>query len=385
MAMAIQSPEETQRAREARAERKIERYVRRAHRALDETLERAREARREGEAPKLDLSSGVIVFSDHHRGTRTRADDFLRSERAYNSALQYYYHLGYTLVGLGDVEELWQELPGAVLDAYRRTVALEAAFHREGRYVRFWGNHDDEWASPSAVERHLEPAYRREGGPPLRVHESLLVDIVEGARVPGQLFFLHGHQGTANSDRFSRWTRLPVRYLYRPLQRLTGYSYNTPATDWLLRAGHDAAMYEWAAAQKGIVLVAGHTHRPVFASNLEASGIQAAIDLLRTKLDDAGDPELRVQLAERSAELEWVLAQNRQNPGFENVRPMERPCYFNTGCCCYLDGDITGLEIVDGEIRLVRWPDHADRPKPQVLARASLGEVVEGCCGVGER
>jgi hypothetical protein len=64
---------------------------------------------------------------------------------------------------------------------------------------------------------------------------------------------------------------------------------------------------------------------------------------------------------------------------------MERPCYFNTGCCCYLDGDITGLEIVDGEIRLVRWPDHADRPKPQVLARASLGEVVEGCCGVGER
>ena len=32
------------------------------------------------------------------------------------------------------------------------------------------------------------------------------------------------------------------------------------------------------------------------------------------------------------------------------------PCYFNTGCCSFPDGDITGLEIADGMIRLVRWP-----------------------------
>lgn len=32
-----------------------------------------------------------------------------------------------------------------------------------------------------------------------------------------------------------------------------------------------------------------------------------------------------------------------------------RPSYFNTGCCCYSDGDITGIEIADGKIRLIKW------------------------------
>src|SRR5215211_2783982 len=35
--------------------------------------------------------------------------------------------------------------------------------------------------------------------------------------------------------------------------------------------------------------------------------------------------------------------------------PIDPPCFFNTGCCSFGDGDITGLELADGEIRLVRW------------------------------
>jgi hypothetical protein len=31
------------------------------------------------------------------------------------------------------------------------------------------------------------------------------------------------------------------------------------------------------------------------------------------------------------------------------------PTYFNTGCCCFDDGDITGIEIADGFIRLIKW------------------------------
>ena len=36
------------------------------------------------------------------------------------------------------------------------------------------------------------------------------------------------------------------------------------------------------------------------------------------------------------------------------------PCYFNTGCCSFPDGDVTGLELADGAIRLVRWPANLD-------------------------
>ncbi|MEM9778051.1 MAG: hypothetical protein AAF902_25975, partial [Chloroflexota bacterium] len=31
------------------------------------------------------------------------------------------------------------------------------------------------------------------------------------------------------------------------------------------------------------------------------------------------------------------------------------PVYFNTGCCRFDDGDITGIEIDNGTIRLIRW------------------------------
>jgi hypothetical protein len=37
--------------------------------------------------------------------------------------------------------------------------------------------------------------------------------------------------------------------------------------------------------------------------------------------------------------------------------------------------NITGIELVEGEIRLVRWPDDDNQPLERVLARAPLREV----------
>jgi hypothetical protein len=60
---------------------------------------------------------------------------------------------------------------------------------------------------------------------------------------------------------------------------------------------------------------------------------------------------------------------------------MVRRCYFNSGCCAFEDGDITGIEIADGWIRLVRWPDDAGNPKPKILESAALNEVFESVRG----
>ena len=35
-----------------------------------------------------------------------------------------------------------------------------------------------------------------------------------------------------------------------------------------------------------------------------------------------------------------------------------KPSYFNTGCCCYNDGNITGIEIANNKIQLVKWEMH---------------------------
>jgi predicted phosphodiesterase len=362
----------TQREELARAARDT-RHQRRVSRALDRALEHARST-----APvTLDLARDrFIIFSDHHRGARNRADDFRRAERAYNAALARYFTLGYTLVLLGDVEELWQERPGAVIDAYRHTLELEARFHRVGRFLRVWGNHDDAWSSEVLVRLYLEPVH----GAPLQVRECVRVRVEEEGRELGTLFLVHGHQGTGASDRWSRLARIPVRYVWRNIQRATGRGWSTPATDWRLRARHNIALYRWSARQSGVVLIAGHTHRPVFRSLSQADEVQAELEVAERRLAaEPADPGRLEAVADLAAELEWVRAQEPQRSGPEGLTEMAVPSYFNTGCCSFRNGHITGLEIADGEIRLIRWPTDDNRPRPKVLTRASLGEVLAAC------
>jgi hypothetical protein len=318
----------------------------------------------------FDVSSPTeryIIFSDQHRGVRDRADDFRHSERAYNAALAYYYAMGHTLVTLGDVEELWKERPGPVINAYQHSLGLEARFYEDGRYLRFWGNHDDEWDYADSVHKHLAPIF----DDTLKVHEGLRIKIVDGSEELGHLFLIHGHQGTLESDRFGQISRFFVRWFYRPFQRLTGFSPNTPATSWELREGHNRALYEWVKQQDNLLLIAGHTHRPVFESLTHPDQVLKELEELEARLaQNPDDDDLRRKVSEVSAELEWIRAQQLTKPGHEGeiIHRHKTPRYFNTGCCCFLDGKITGLELIDGQIRLIRWPDNDGKPRPCILA-----------------
>jgi UDP-2,3-diacylglucosamine pyrophosphatase LpxH len=313
------------------------------------------------------------VLSDVHRGARNAADDFRQSERAYSAALAYYYRLGHTLILLGDGEELWEERPAAVIESYARTFELEARYHQEGRYMRVWGNHDDLWQYREPRQRFLAPLY---GLPELRVCEGVLVDLVDGDALLGQAFLVHGHQGDAKSSEWSWLARLVIRYLWRPFQRLTHITVNTPATRWDLRHRLNQAMYAWAEKQSKLLLIAGHTHEPVFKSKSHESQIKARLKRLEDEAGDSPTLDQRAAQAGVAAELEWTRAEEREARLRGNGIAFTKPCYFNTGCCSYSDGDITGIEIADGEIRLVRWPDEEGDPKPHVLARDALRAVL---------
>ena len=52
--------------------------------------------------------SRFVVFSDAHRGDGTGADDFADNSLIYKCALDYYLAAGFTLIELGDAEELWE-------------------------------------------------------------------------------------------------------------------------------------------------------------------------------------------------------------------------------------------------------------------------------------
>lgn len=301
----------------------------------------------------------LAVFSDLHKGQRDGADDFQQCEQTYLAALAYYGQQGFELFLVGDVEELWENWPDPVIRAYSGVLNQELLFAEAAhpaRYVRFVGNHDDLWYDRSQVQRHLGPFL---AGQP--VIESLRIPVYEQGQELGELFFLHGHQGTVDSDRFASFSALIVRYIWRPIQRVLNIKTSTPSNNFQLRQKHELAMYSYAASRPRLVLLAGHTHHPVW----EGLGFEQAMQQMPLQIQAAEvDP---VWLAEQAAEAVTL--------------PGRKPCYFNSGCCSYSDGSITGLEIAEGEIRLVRWTVGAAQPVRALLFSADLHDVLEAVAG----
>lgn len=329
-------------------------YTRRVSKGLERALDHAVRL----SVDIRDSNERWVIFSDHHKGQRDRADAFTAAEQAYHAALGYYFEHGYKLVVLGDVEELWENRVGPILETYRTTFELERDFYDQDRYFRVWGNHDDDWRYPSQVERHLDQHY-----PGIQVEECYLLDVFDGGDRLGQIMLVHGHQGTLIADTFGWLTRILVRTIWRPIQRITNLRVHTPATDLNLRRRHGIAMYNWASARPAFLLVAGHTHHPIFDPVLQVEQQMERLDRARGSMDTQ-------RIARARARLEHLkVLENRQ--GFK----MSRPSYFNTGCCCFADGDITGIELDRGTIKLVRWSDNLYQP--DVRASAELVSVFQ--------
>lgn len=297
----------------------------------------------------LDLARPhkYIILSDHHKGAGDGADEFARCVPAYSRALARYRDDGFTLILLGDVEELWENRFSEVRARYEASLMREEAGFGPERYLRVRGNHDDAWAEPYLVSRDLRALMPAE-----RVWEAIRFQVVEGDRWHGDLFLVHGHQGEFGSDVLSPLARLALRIVWRRAQNLFTLGRQTPAKDACLRGIHDRHLYAWAITQPKLLLIAGHTHRPVWSSRTHLQALEAQLqDLL--DLAVSGRP---AEFAARVAALEADIAERRRKyPPCEDSDSAAIPCYFNTGCCKFDDGDITGVEIDDGVLRLVKW------------------------------
>ncbi len=301
----------------------------------------------------FDLKTGgLVIFSDQHKGARDGADDFQRCERAYNAALAYYDHLKYDLVLLGDVEELWENTFDEVAARYKTTLELEAAFHARKRYTRLWGNHDIAWSDPELFQERMSA---HGVGDAVPVEAVRLVVQRAGGTSVGELLLAHGHQGTASSDRYARLSRFFVRHGWRRLQRHLDRPWNTPAVDWALRGEHALHMAAWAEKHRR-VLITGHTHLPVFFGTAKEPTSAAPVSSGRSNMETEALALARTRWAE--AETARLVSQQPSGPPSR--------WYFNTGCCSFGDGDITGIEMSGGKIRLIRWPCHPET-EAQVL------------------
>jgi len=280
------------------------------------------------------VTDNFIIFSDQHKGNKDGSDDFKSNEANYAAALNHYHQQCYHYINLGDAEELWKYEAHTVVKEYAATLQLEANFQTDNKYYRTFGNHDLLWKNKLDVLLHLKSYFKM----PLPVYEGLILRTTVN-NSPLQIFLTHGHQGDKMSDNnaFSTWV---VAHIWAPIQRFLAINVNTPANDFYLRDKHNRLMYDWSSDKKNTLLITGHTHKPVFAS-----GKYTSIDAHSISTAD-NTPNLK-------------------------------PTYFNSGCCCYNDGDITGIEIADGFIRLVKWYTKEDVTMRMVLEEKLLAELVK--------
>jgi len=313
---------------------------------------------------RLDFEHRYVVFSDHHKGARNLADDFVQCEQTYLAALDYYYERGFTLIILGDSEELLEETIGAAVPAYQNVFNKEARFHPDC-LIRVYGNHDIYWQVESLVRQHMDPFF-----PGVRYREGLLLQVMDGEQVGGEIFLIHGFQGTLTSDIFSALAMFVLPF-YRDFQIKTRFGRTSPSRDACLRSEHDNHLYRWVSQKRKLILIAGHTHRPVWSSKTHLEKlVEELAALLRLPPDQRPDnfDELIV-----SKKREIEERQIKYPPCTDIVKT--RPSYFNTGCCRFADGDITGIEIENGGISLIKWGRQAGDIQRSILEANSLTEI----------
>ncbi len=306
-----------------------------------------------------DTDARFIIFSDQHKGAKNGSDDFMLAEPNYMAALNYYLEQGFHFISLGDEEELWENTIWPVKASNKESIALQNKFHQEKLYTKVFGNHDIFWNNDPFAGLYLMSMYDKS----IKTYEAVLLKIkMNNEELP--VFLTHGHQGDGQSDgnAFSAWF---VGRIWAPLQTYLNLNPNIPAANNELKTAHNLFMYEWSKQDNNPVLITGHTHQPVFASLTHLERLYKQLDKARANNDAAATEALNKEIVFRQNEYDFVVGNYAT----------AKPYYFNSGCCCYVDGDITGIEIADATVRLIKWSKKDDISERIVLEEILLKDL----------
>lgn len=261
---------------------------------------------RSSEEILIDDRSKIIIMSDLHRGDGNWNDSFAKNQNTFFTALSYYYKERYTYIELGDGDELW-EVPRMkdIIQEHRDIFWIMSEFHKDNRFYMIYGNHDIVKRDSKFLTNNLYRYYNEREGEykPLfkgiKAHEGLVLNYKANDQ---KIFLVHGHQVDLKNSQLWRITRFLVKYFWGPL-RFVGVNDPTRTAKNYKRHSVAEKLTEWVI-YKNQMLIAGHNHRPMFP-----------------KLGD--------------------------------------PPYFNDGSGVH-PRCITGIEIVNGYIILIKWSVKAD-------------------------
>ena len=323
----------------------------RVHTALDDLFIKINDTGKRGVCIPFEIfRQNFIILSDQHKGTKNGADDFAIAEKNYLEALRYYNEHAYFYIALGDCEELWENTIVGVKKNNLPSFQAEKLFLERKAFIKIFGNHDLDWDNRPFAAFELKEIYGQE----VMIYEGGILKTLINNK-PLNIYLTHGHQGDAVSDGkwFSKWF---IANIWAPLQAYLNINPNTPAYEDHLKTDHNRFMYEWIAEKKNVLLITGHTHQPVFQSLTHIEGLYKKLSIAKEAEDTVTVEKIEKEIQKRKLEGQTI-------PDFTAYKSS----YFNSGCCCFDDGDITGIQIADGKIRLVKCEYKADKSSTRIV------------------
>ncbi len=250
----------------------------------------------------FDDSSRIVIMSDCHRGNSSWGDNFSNNQNLFFAALNHYYENGYTYIELGDGDELWENRRiGDIINVHSDAFWMMSRFYKDGRFYMLYGNHDIVKKEKRFVKNSCNSFFCESTNsrialfPDIEIPEGI---ILQYGNTNNRILLTHGHQGDLLNDTLWKVARFLVRYLWRPLELIGVKDPTSAAKNYDRKNSVEKKLIDWSEKNQQM-LIAGHTHRPVFPKIGEA-------------------------------------------------------LYFNDGSCVH-PRCITAIEIANGTIALVKW------------------------------
>lgn len=313
----------------------------------------------------------IVFFSDLHRGMGSK-DIFQNNKELFVKILKYYNRRGYKLVYVGDIEEGWgfqrDNIP-LILEDHSEELEVEMEFLKDNRYFRVYGNHDDFYRGH----------YFKFKNHSMRIYPAI---IFEDKEKDFTILVTHGCQGHGWHDagdelvafatyaRYNWFAEILLKNVksekeFIEIMEERGKKYKSHEkriVDWVKDDGHGNKRFD--------ILIAGHTHIPVFESiPVEESYALIKKDIEEKKYIFFNDvfkgqeenksltpPESIEQKMKKNLEQNQIRARMRRAAArsvtTEEYGSMlvKEGFYFNTGCAFH--SEIPCIEICEGKISL---------------------------------
>lgn len=276
------------------------------------------------EVVEFDKSSKLVFISDCHRGDGGNADSLRQNKNIYKAALGFYLRNEYTLIELGDGDELWKNKDCLeIAYNYKDIFKIFNRFYEENRLYMVIGNHDIIKKNPDFIKKQ-EKAFaqvRENFGreflnlyKKIKFHEAIRLRYTPFNK---NILAFHGHQCDFMNCQLWKYSRFLVRYIWRAMEGIGGFKEPiSPSSNYNKGSIIDRNL-EKIARSKKTMFICGHTHNDTFPK-----------------------------------------------PG--------KGLYFNDGCCVF-PSTITCIEIVDGKISLVKWSIEVDKCNSLFISKEIVG------------